>query len=194
MKLKRPTRIISRIAAILIALAVCVALAIALFGLHDRRAPADAIIVFGNTVNPDGTPSPRLRARLDVAVSEFRHATSSYVLVSGALGKEGFDESLVMKQYLLTQGVPEDHLLQDPNGVTTEATAQDAKKILAEHHLTSVLVTSQFFHIARAVVAFQTVGIPVQGHIHAPFFEWRDLYSLAREVIALPVYELRSLR
>lgn len=37
-------------------------------GLTDRYAPADLIVVPGNTVAPDGTPSQRLQARLDAAL------------------------------------------------------------------------------------------------------------------------------
>ena len=37
-------------------------------GLNDSLEKADLAVVFGNEVNVDGHPSPRLQARLDKAV------------------------------------------------------------------------------------------------------------------------------
>ena len=46
--------------------------ALVLAGLNDKLAPADVIVVPGNTILPDGTPSPRLEARLDAALKQFQ--------------------------------------------------------------------------------------------------------------------------
>ena len=37
-------------------------------GLNDQIAKADLIVVPGNAIARDGTPSPRLKARLDAAL------------------------------------------------------------------------------------------------------------------------------
>ena len=70
--------------------------ALVLAGLHDKLAPADVIVVPGNTILPDGTPSPRLQARLDAALTQFQAHRAQHILVSGATGKEGFDEAASM--------------------------------------------------------------------------------------------------
>ena len=75
-----------------------------LAGLNDKLAPADVIVVPGNTILPDGTPSPRLQARLDVALKQFQAGLAPRILVSGATGKEGFDEAASMAGYLLKHG------------------------------------------------------------------------------------------
>jgi vancomycin permeability regulator SanA len=49
-------------------------------------------------------------------------------------------------------------------------------------------VVTQFFHITRSRYALQRAGIDTVYSAHASYFEARDVYSLAREVIALPVY------
>ncbi len=164
---------------------------ITLFGLHDRIEPADVLVVFGNTVYPDGTLSPRLQARLDRAIALARAEVGDYILVSGSLGKEGVEESEAMKKYLLAHSIPADRILQDPHGINTEETAKQTMELLKEKNLTSVLLVSQFFHLARAQVAFHRVGISVVGHVHAEYYEGRDLYALLREVVALPVYWLQ---
>lgn len=158
------------------------------FGFRDQIEPADVIVVFGNTVNSDGLVSPRLQARLDKAVEIFRAEKGKFILVSGALGKEGVEESSAMKQYLLTKGISEDRVFQDSQGVTTRATAQHTKELLTQQNLSSTIVVSQFFHLARATLAFHQAGISGVGHVHANYYEWRDIYGVLRELVALPVY------
>ena len=99
-------------------------------GLHDEVHPADLGIVLGNTVHPDGTPSPRLAARLDRALELYRQGVFPRILVSGAVGKEGRDEALVMREYLLQRGVPDAQVLTDSLGFTTYATAANARKMM----------------------------------------------------------------
>lgn len=158
------------------------------FGLFDVTEKADIIVVFGNTVNSDGSLSSRLRARMDRGIELLKEGKGDYLLVSGALGKESVEESGAMKEYAKQKGIDEQQILQDPRGVDTQATAKNTKEILGRMHLNSVLLVSQFFHLARADAAFQSVGVTQLGRAHARYFELRDLYALSREIVALPVY------
>ena len=164
------------------------AAAIAVAGLRDHLLPADAIVVLGNTVMPDGQPSPRLRARLDCALVAYRQKLAPLLIVTGGTGKEGYDEAAVMARYLVEHGVPAGAVLQDGAGNDTAASAINVARIANEKRLKSVLLASQYFHLPRASVAFERAGVPVAGTIHASYFEARDLYSLAREVIGLGAY------
>ncbi len=56
-------RKLRRVVFIALGLYIAAAAALALWGCIDHLEPADAIVVPGNTVAPDGKPSPRLRAR-----------------------------------------------------------------------------------------------------------------------------------
>ncbi|MES2317931.1 MAG: hypothetical protein V4631_10595 [Pseudomonadota bacterium] len=51
-----------------------------------------------------------------------------------------------------------------------------------------MIVASQYFHLPRASLAFERAGIPVAGTVHARYFEARDVYSLAREVVGYGAY------
>jgi len=164
------------------------AAAIAVTGLNDQLAPADAIVVLGNTVAPDGTPSPRLRARLDCALDAYRQKLAPLLIVTGGVGKEGYDEAAVMATYLVHHGVPAAAVVVDSAGNDTAASAANVARIANDRKLKSVLVASQYFHLPRASLALSRAGVPVAGHIHARYFEARDLYSLAREVIGLGAY------
>jgi vancomycin permeability regulator SanA len=71
-------------------------IAILLDGLMDNVKESDVGVVLGSKVMPDGTPSARLRARLDKADELFRQGMLKYVIVSGGTGKEGLSEARVM--------------------------------------------------------------------------------------------------
>ena len=167
------------------------AAALVLAGLHDKLAPADVIVVPGNTILPDGTPSPRLQARLDVALKQFQERRAPRILVSGATGKEGFDEAASMARYLQSCGVPASAILEDNQGWTTDATARNAAFLMRQHGWKTALVATQYFHVPRFRLALERAGIAVSGQVHAPYFELRDLYSVPRETVGYAVYFMR---
>ena len=167
------------------------AAAIVIDGLTDSVAPSDVAVVLGNTVQPDGTPSKRLAARLNRALDLWENGTVEAIIVSGATGKEGVPEGDAMRRYLVGQGVPVDRIIVDNAGVDTAATARNTASIMATRDYHSAIVVTQYFHIPRARLAMQREGIET-GTAHATFFEARDLYSTARELVAYPVYFLRS--
>lgn len=161
-------------------------------GLSAQPKRADLAIVFGNTVDRTGKPSPRLRARLEAARHLYAQGQVRCVFVSGGLGKEGFDEALVMRRHLVSAGIPESLVFADGGGTNTAATCAHARAYMAEHDLRTADVVTQYFHIPRATLACRRAGIDVVGAIAPLFFEPRDLYSLAREAIAYPAYALRG--
>jgi vancomycin permeability regulator SanA len=161
---------------------------IILFGLYDVTPKSDLIVVPGNTVNPDGSLSLRLRARMDRAIKLFKDEKGTYLLVSGATGEEGVEESSAMKAYAESEGVPGERIIVDSHGINTDATAKNTAQFLSASKLHSVIIVSQFFHLARMDLSFSQHGVTQLGHAHADYFEWRDIYSLLREVVALPVY------
>ena len=166
--------------------------AIVAAGLDDHIAPADMIVVPGNTVAPDGTPSPRLQARLDVALQQFRNRQAPRIFVSGGTGKEGFDEAAAMAGYLKRQGVPAAAIIEDNQGRTTEATARNAAAYLQAHGLTTAMVATQYFHVPRFRLALERAGVTVSAQVHARYGELRDLYSTPREAIGYAVYYLKK--
>ena len=165
--------------------------ALVLVGLHDKLAPADVIVVPGNTIMPDGTPSPRLQARLDVALKQFEERRAPRILVSGATGKEGFDEAASMARYLAKRGVPASAIIEDSQGWTTDATARNAAFLMRQHGWKTAMVATQYFHVPRFRLALERAGIDVSGQVHAPYFELRDLYSVPRETVGYAVYFMR---
>lgn len=164
---------------------------IAVAGLSSRPRPADLGVVFGNTVTADGRPSPRLKARLDTALSLYRRNMVRRILVSGGIEQPGgLDEAAVMANYLARAGVPRSVLIQDAAGVNSFATARHAAALVTRDD--GVVVVTQWFHVPRAIVAMHRFGLRNVSGAWPAWFEARDIYSLVREAVALPFYAVRS--
>jgi vancomycin permeability regulator SanA len=163
---------------------------IAISGLCDDVRPADVAVVLGTEVRADGTPHPRLAARLDAALALYRRGVVKHLIVSGGVGASGHDEAAVMKSYLAARGIPADRIVTDSLGVNTAATAVNTTAILRQRQWSSVVVVSQYFHIPRCRLAMRRVGITPVYSAHARYFEPADLYSTAREVVGYLAYLL----
>ena len=188
-------RTLRRSLLIVAGIALCIffaaTLVLVVSGLRDDIAPADVALVLGSKVELDGTPSPRLRARLDRTLELFRGGSFPSVVVSGGVGKEGYDEAAVMRDYLVAHGVPAERIILDSHGDTTLASAQNIARIARERNFKSVFIVSQYFHIPRAKLALERCHFSVIYSAHAHFFEWRDVYSAARETAGYGSYLLR---
>lgn len=160
-------------------------------GFNDQLDfPTDVGVVLGNQVLAKGEPSPRLKARLDRAVSLYEGLRINKVLVSGGFDPAGFDEGAEMALYLRKQGIPQEDILVDHFGDNTFFTASNTRRVLAPFpELRTVTLISSTTHILRTELAFQRCGFKDLSHAHARYFEWRDLYwSLPREFIGYYVY------
>ena len=160
-------------------------------GLRDDIAHSDVALVLGSKVELDGKPSSRLGARLDKTAELFRAGYFPQIIASGGVGKEGFDEAAVMRDYLVSHGVPADRIIVDSLGVTTFSSAKNTAQISLQLGFKSVLVVSQYFHIPRSRLALKRFQIPAIHSAHADFFEWRDVYSSRRETAGYAAYLLR---
>lgn len=167
----------------------CIHIVIVVFdGLNDELAFVDVGVVLGNKVELNGKPSKRLQRRLDRAAELYHKKYFKYVIVSGGVGKEGFDEAKVMKDYLIHTGVAENNIILDSNGYNTFMTAKNSKVIMEKINLNSVMVISQYYHITRTKLAFKKAGFDKVYSAHAKVFEIRDIYGLTREFFAYYKY------
>lgn len=164
--------------------------AIVVDGLTDNTHVSDVAVILGSKVELNGQPSARLIARLDRAQALYKAQVIKHLIVSGGIGKEGFDEALVMRDYLIRTGVPSAAIIVDSKGNDTEDTARNCAGLMTLHGFKSVIIVTQYFHVSRTRIALHAYGIAEVYSAHAQFFELRDIYSIAREILALPVYWL----
>ena len=104
---------------------------------------ADVVLVLGATVNEDGSLSDRLKARLDHSIECYKKDSWNFIVVSGGIGKEGFDETVKMKAYLLSYGVPDSIIIRDSCGVNTYKSSLYIKNHFKN---SSIKIVSQFFN------------------------------------------------
>lgn len=163
-------------------------------GLYDNASASDVGIVLGSKVMPDGTPSNRLRARLDRAADLYAQGFFKHVIVSGGTGLEGVSEARVMANYLVGQRkIPADAIILDEHGYTTRLTAQNSATLMHSHGFETAVVVTQYFHITRSRLALHQAGVVRVTSAHPSYFELRDLYSIARETVGVPAYWAASL-
>lgn len=164
---------------------------IAIAGLTMPAAPkADVGIVLGSKVEENGTPSIRLAARLDKAAELYRRGVFPLIIASGGHGIEGFPEGTVMRSYLIAQGIPENAVIADNEGINTRATAINVARIMQQKKLASAVVVSQYFHLSRSLLALRQSGVHEISAAAPAFYEWRDIYSLIREAAGIYIYWL----
>ena len=159
-------------------------------GYRDKNQPADVAIILGSKVNPNGTLSERLQARVDKGLELYNNHRVKTIIVSGGLGREGQWEGNAMKKYLVQHQVPADQIFVDNYGNDTEKTVVNSIRIMDSLHLKSAITVSQYFHQTRTKKLFRNKGFENIESASPHFFEWWDLYSLPREFVAYYVEAL----
>jgi vancomycin permeability regulator SanA len=170
---------------------LCALLFIFIAGFYDRIAPVDFGVVLGNTVDHSGKPSLRLQARIDRSIELYRKGLLKQIVVSGATGKEGFNEGMVMRDYLLSKDIPSQVIIADTMGADTYETARFMRHLCPDRDC-SVMVITQFYHVPRSRYALSRFGFTDIKNAHAHYYELRDGFSVFREVAAFFKYGLRS--
>ncbi|MGB0871096.1 MAG: YdcF family protein [Flavobacteriales bacterium] len=154
--------------------------------IDDKILVPQVAVILGSKVNEDGSLSERLKARLDCGLKLYADGLFKAIYVSGGLGKEGYEEGTVMAKYLMDNGVPKYSIKIDNQGRNTRNTAVNFKKDFPLE--TSVILVTQYFHISRCKFAFKQVGVQNVAGVHCNLFEWRDPYSILREIAGFYKY------
>ncbi len=172
---------------------VLLVFAIIFDGLSEDIQASDVAVILGSKVELTGRPSARLAARLDRGIALYKAGVTKTLIVSGGAGTEGFNEAIVMRDYLFRRGVPLSGIIVDEFGYNTDETAKNCAAIMLLKGFKSVIIVTQYFHISRTRMALRLHDIKNVHSAHAHYFEIRDIYSTAREAVALPAYWVRGL-
>lgn len=129
----------------------------------DEASPADVIIVLG-AAEYRGRPSPVFKARLDHALELFRKGLAPRILTTGGAGGDpDYTEGGVGRAYLVSQNVPSEAIIVEPEGETTVHSTAAAAEIMRRMGLTSCIVVSDGYHIFRAKKMLEFRGLTVHG-------------------------------
>lgn len=148
----------------------------------------DAIIVAGCRVEPDGTPSPALRNRTELAVAHYERGSAPLLLFTGGTGSFPPSEAEAAAQHARQLGVPDSAILLEDSSTSTE---ENARNSAAGHPLRRVLVVSDSYHIFRAGRVFDRhfEQVDTDGSL-APL--WPRVRGAMREVLAVCWYAIRG--
>jgi SanA protein len=142
---------------------------------------AQAAIVPGAQVNPNGTMSSMLADRVERAVELWNAGKVDRILVSGDHGSWRYDEPDVKREALQRAGVPGRVIFTDHAGFNTRATMVRAKRIF---DVQSATVVTQGFHMDRALFLAKSAGI---GEIHG---FTSDLHGYGQKKVQSDVREI----
>lgn len=151
----------------------------------------DFLIVLGCGIQEDGTPTPLLRGRIDLAL-RFREEQlketgkeASFVVSGGQGADEVQPEAMAMKAYLMENGIPEDRIYPEDRSVNTLENMQFAKKIIDEvlpGAKTAFFTTN--YHVFRSGLKARQVGMDSIGMgADAKWYFWPN--AAVREFIGL---------
>lgn len=172
--------------------------------IHRMSQPRPVIVIFGAAVRSDGQPSVTLRERVDAAARFGRGQPNPLFIPTGAQGRFGDPEAVVMRHRLLDQGISAEAILLEATGTDTLSSVRAVRRLLAGHGLTGpVYVATSAYHQPRCLILCRLAGLPARRcpPPPVPASRWftRRWYWRLREVPALPydaigVIGLRLLR
>lgn len=126
----------------------------------DTVPSADAILVLGAYVFPDGTLSNMLYDRLVTGYELWALDTAPKIIVSGDHGRTQYDEVNAMKRFMMDKGVPGRDVFMDHAGFSTYESMYRARDIFQAKR---VVIVTQHYHLSRAIFIARSLGLEAYG-------------------------------
>jgi SanA protein len=117
-------------------------------------------LIFGARVYPSGRPSAMLADRVATGADLYRAGKVKVLIMSGDNRAPEYNEPAAMKRYALSMGVPEEAIVLDYAGLRTYDSCYRARAIFG---VTEAIVVSQNFHLDRALMLCNALGIKSVG-------------------------------
>jgi vancomycin permeability regulator SanA len=130
-----------------------------IFSVQDVPA-APVALVLGAQVYADGSPSPFLAARLEIARELYAAGKVRAILVSGDHGRWEYDEPEAMHRWLTGRGVPAVKVVRDYAGFDTYDSCARAVRVFG---VRQAIVVTQMYHLPRAVAVCRRLGLDASG-------------------------------
>jgi SanA protein len=155
--------------------------------IHDQVAdvPAQpAAIVFGAGYLPSGRLSNALADRMDTAIDLYEAGKVNKLLLTGDNRRADYNEPAAMARYAEARGIPAGDLVLDYAGRRTYDSCYRAGEIFG---LEQAVLVTQAFHLPRALLTCDRLGLEVVGvsadrhrYIRSLWYEIRELAALTR--------------
>ncbi len=146
----------------------------------------DYIIIHGSGLIGENQLSKLLQMRCDKAIEVFRKCNGKPVIIpSGGQGDdETISEAEAMEQYLLSQGIPSNHILKEDQSTTTMENLINSRKLIGEDTRKRVALVTSNYHVYRCLLYARSIHFDCVG-IAAPvaFYYWPS--AVIREFVAV---------
>lgn len=171
-----------------------------LYGHEPRAAaPADAIVVLGAGVRPDGTASDALRHRVTHAVRLWKEGFAPLVAMTGGADAGEPSAAAVATALAVSLGVDATAVLSESTSTSTWENAQAIAPVLKARGVQRVLVVSDPFHVWRGKKNLEAQGFVASSsaapgreaqfgplaYLLRPLWAAREVVSVSRDVLLL---------
>jgi uncharacterized SAM-binding protein YcdF (DUF218 family) len=161
----------------------------------DAFRRADAIVVLGARLTPEGELSSLLEERVRAGVDLWRRGAAPILCVTGG-GPPGRVEADAMAAHALALGVERTALRVERQSLTTEENARYTAALLGAEQCRTVWLVSQPFHLLRARWLFRRHGFePLAWHVEDSVqYRWpgSGLRWVVREYAAIAALGART--
>jgi uncharacterized SAM-binding protein YcdF (DUF218 family) len=160
-----------------------------------RATGADAIVVLGAPLRPDGSLSNVLAERVAAGVALFHAGCAPLLVMTGGRGTwirehaQPASEASAMAAAAEEAGVPPGALIREETSSNTSRNAFATRDCLAGRGVSRIIIVSQPFHLRRALLWFRRAGFEASGHVIEAGLQERDprraLRWIAKEYVSL---------
>ena len=166
-----------------------IGLRINLTGSRDRAQPADAIVILGALVQPNGDPGPDLAERTLHGVRLFQRGLAPYVICTGGYAGDRLSAASVACNLAVSQGVPEGKVLLAEGSMTTGEDAASVRDLMLARGWQTVILVSHPLHLERASIFFEGEGLtvyPSPTNTELDHIDWETrAWLTAREAVGI---------
>ncbi len=162
----------------------------------DHAAPADVILVLGcGPYGPHAGPSDCLRARADHAADLYKSGFAGSIIASGGSTEGGPAEADVLRQVLVSEGVPSEAVYEEDQSLNTIQNIENSARIMGQHSWRTAILVTEPYHINRAALIARDGGLLVYPSPAVDSPLWRDpdlrRLKLAKDTLSLMLYQLK---
>ena len=172
-------------------------------GRHKPAFDKDYLIILGCGIREDGTLYPLLQGRADRAIAFYRAqlektGRKAFFVPSGGQGPdECMPEGEAIRNYLISQGIPEEQIIPETKSVNTLQNMKFSREIIrANAALTEqpdaedpvIAFSTTNYHVFRAGILAADLGMNVDGMgAKTKWYFWPN--ALIREFVGMLVRE-----
>jgi len=123
---------------------------------EDNVHSIDAVILYGNRMEEDGSMSRALEMRLNEAKRILKKNTKALLLASGGAAVTPFSEADAMKEWLNKNGIEKERVFMDEDAKDTVGNNFGYQKLMNEYNLDlrNFCVVSSLSHLPRVWMSF----------------------------------------